>query len=246
MATGAAIIKRALLRIGVVEAGEEPNDVDMSDGLASLNELMGSWSVEGLLTPGLDEVEYTVEAEKSILTLGPAGSSPEPDIEVEEQFMSIDRLMYQPEGTTFWSALNEESIEAIGERASSQNPRYFFHNRTHPIAELVFNAPLAVGDEITITGRRTIHTLTLNDDIEMPEGYERAILLNLAMDLAPTYGKPSAGETARFQLLDRQARMAKANLQMLNLGRMTARRDPGLWRSYGNNRYIRSSSGRWW
>ena len=108
--------------------------------------------------------------------------------------MSLQAVMLHPVGTEYWRALWEESIEAVNVRATDQDPTFYYFNRQYPVSSLVFNAPLAVGDELTIQGRRQIHTLTEGDEIDMPEGYDRAIILNLAMDLAPSYGKPASGE----------------------------------------------------
>jgi hypothetical protein len=48
VSTSAQIVARALKRINVVAAGEDPSAVDAADGLAALNAMIAGWAADGI------------------------------------------------------------------------------------------------------------------------------------------------------------------------------------------------------
>jgi hypothetical protein len=48
MSSSAQIVARALKRINVVAAGEDPSAVDAADGLAALNAMIAGWAADGI------------------------------------------------------------------------------------------------------------------------------------------------------------------------------------------------------
>lgn len=48
MATAHNIVRRTLILIGAIEAGETPSAVEMKDGVADLNEMLHGWALSGV------------------------------------------------------------------------------------------------------------------------------------------------------------------------------------------------------
>jgi hypothetical protein len=48
VSSSAQIVARALKRINVVAAGEDPSAVDAADGLAALNAMIAGWAIDGI------------------------------------------------------------------------------------------------------------------------------------------------------------------------------------------------------
>lgn len=48
MATAHNIVRRSLVLIGAIEAGETPSAGEMKDGVAALNEMLHGWALEGV------------------------------------------------------------------------------------------------------------------------------------------------------------------------------------------------------
>jgi len=70
-------------------------------------------------------------------------------------------------------------------------PLYAYYTSGSPLGTLRFSAVTAAGNKLVMVSSKPIQDLPeLTEEVEFPPGYERAIRLGLAMELAPEYGKP--------------------------------------------------------
>ena len=72
MRTAADIAQRALIRSGVIAAGETPTAAEISDAVTTLGDMLDSWSLEHLLVFGTTELTAPI-AGRARLTIGPTG-----------------------------------------------------------------------------------------------------------------------------------------------------------------------------
>lgn len=95
-------------------------------------------------------------------------------------------------------------------------PKMVYYNEQFPLGSLMFWPVPNTAGQIHLWTDDVFSTFAnLTDVVQLPQGYARAIKLNLALELAPEYGKkPDA------LLLD-QARKAKADLKALNASPQT-------------------------
>ena len=218
MATWTELVEDSLNQIGVLALGEELDAPDRDGGLRRLRLLLDSWAVEGLLVPSLSRVRYTVTAAKTNkFTLGESSDSP--DIEIDSPYTEIRVVSYRSASEVNLSPLARLNYrEQVSRFADSANyPNGYFYEPGFPLAEISFDANLKVDDVFEIAGDTYLvpETIVSTDNFALPREYERALLLALALELAPTYGSSVSGTSLRET--KKMAKDAKESLQQRNL-----------------------------
>jgi hypothetical protein len=77
----------------------------------------------------------------------------------------------------------------IAQKSFSGTPNWLYYSPTYPYGT-IYLAPLASGDTITIESLKPLTEPTGNSStLSFPPGYEEALKFNLAVRLAPEYGR---------------------------------------------------------
>lgn len=212
-ASANTLITRALQLIGVCAAGEIPTPDDLNDGLATLNDMVDAWATERLTI-------YTEARQTKVLTplqqTYTIGSGA--NINVARPLW-IHNAGIIPIGQT-----NEIRIDVIADdewakvaikslQSTFPTTMYYDYNfnssgygniNVWPIPTtaptLVLYLPQAIS---TFADGTTSYSF--------PPGYERMIRFNLALELAPEYGKPIDPAVAAI------AMQSKANVKRANI-----------------------------
>lgn len=181
------LIRRAMLLINAVAAGEMPADGDLNDGLITLNEMLDSWDLQPLAT-------YNSPNENFVLTPGQAtynwGLTAGVTGFVSDRPVRIDNVTCVRAGlSTPVDVVTQDEYDRIPLKALSQ-----------PLVEKVLyvnSFPLGIltcypvpSEAVTLsinTGRQLDGPLTLQSNIALPPGYLRAIRYCLAVEMWPEY-----------------------------------------------------------
>jgi hypothetical protein len=184
MTTALQLVTSALRKIGAVAAGEAPDASEQSDALAALNQLIESWNLQGLALYRRENVAYSLVPSQQTYTIGNGadfdGARP---ITLNGAFVTRGGIDYPvvPLTQQQWNDILQKSTE-------SQLPEAVYYEPTFPDGTLRFwPAPL---ESLTVTLAINMQLgaiADINDDMEFPPGYERALLYALAVDLAPEY-----------------------------------------------------------
>ena len=219
------IISRALLEIGVVEGGEEPEAHLLTEGFSQLREMLDQWALEGLLVPGVSEYTHTFtnDSAAGTITIGPAASNP--TITVSDVPYRIDHIEYTSTIRQFSYPLEVLSGQLFLDNqqyyqdAVNDPPTLYWYIPELPAGQIRFNVIPTVSDKIVITAPKHLLTGTETTESEAVflRGYEKAIRLNLAVELASSTG-------IRGQQLSpvtvHNAKMAKEEVALLNAQRL--------------------------
>ena len=212
MTTALDIITGALRRINAYAPGETLSTADANDALQLLNDLLDTWSTEHLTVYANAEDTATLTPGKPSYTIGTGG-----DINVARPLRVVQvftRITTSGAGAIDYPCEEAASEQYLSIGLKSQPgpwPRMFFYNSTFPLGTLyLWPVPTMAGELHLWCDNVLSQFATLTDVLSMPQGYARALKLNLALELAPEYKKePSA-------LLVEQARSAKAVIKALN------------------------------
>lgn len=205
--TGRDLISASLRLIGAVAPGESIAAQEASDGLSTLNRMLGGWSNEGLLVHAItQESPLTLTAGDSTVTMGTSG-----DITTRPQ--EIVRAMIR-DGSTDYPV----RLLSVGEFASitnkaiqSSHPHSLYDDGGYPLRTLtLYPTPSAAKSLVLFTKRALTEIAGLTDSISLPPGYERALVHNLAVELAPEYGRP-VPEAVAMVAMDSKAALKRAN-----------------------------------
>jgi len=207
--TAQSLIKSALRTIGVIATGETPEASELTDGLEAMKMMFRNWSSQQirLYYVSLQDVTLTGAAYYTIGSGGDIACARPVSIHggMCDDFTvrMIDRDLYQ-------------ALEAGG--AGGAAVEYAWYNPEYPLGK-VYVYPTD-GTLLTLNCLLPLtEPAALTSDVSFPPEYDEAIKWNLAIRLAPEYGK-EAGQTVTALAMS-----TLRNLETLNFaGSMAAAR----------------------
>ncbi len=232
-------IKTAMKRIGALAAGETPTNEEAADGLARLNSLVESWHNERLLVYTTTRTTWTMVADTGSYTLGLGG-----DIAIDRpmfisQIRAIDTSQDPDVEIDLGRLLTDEEYAAIPDKDQTGTfPTCVYYNPTSPLGTVTF-WPVPTSGALEgviyapapVTGFASLYAI-----ISLPPGYERALIANLATELAPEFGRPVTPE------LQRIADQSKAVIKIANYRPMHMASDDAIVWAGGTSWNIETNS----
>ncbi len=185
MTTALSIITKALQKAGVLFKSEPPSADEASDALDSLNDMLASWSNESLLI-------YERVTESFNLSSGTA----QYQIGVGQTFNTA-HLIFIAEahirlGVTDYpvAIISDEIYQSLPDKLITTSiPYYLNYTNGYPVATINLYPIPSSALTLFLTSQKQLQTLTLSTAISLPPGWERALIYNLAVELAPEYGQ---------------------------------------------------------
>jgi hypothetical protein len=228
MVTARTLISGALRLIGVYQPGEEPTQAQMISATRALNQMVDSWSNDYLSIHKVSPLYFNTAPGQQSYLLGPAEHNGEPtgaDWVTTRPMQLQKAVLYQnltsvdgtvsPNQSTITVPLDKLDYAGYADirmRTLQSDPaRTIFDDGGFPCRRLyIFPVPAYARAVELWLWQPLVNYDTLDDELSLPPGYERALRYNLAMELAPEYGRiPS-------QVVTRNAVDSHADVQRLN------------------------------
>jgi len=184
-------LRKAAVTIG---PGRTPSPAQFQDGIDELNRLINSLNCDRLFIYSLDTIQLPLSESRSAWTIGcdPQGLTKvdlhlprRPDV-ISYAVLISNNVRYPVTVATpqMWAA-----------RILDTNPMTFpdllYYDRGYPVATITFDGQPQAG---TILELWTWHLIpqaaSLDDAMQIPSGYDDALVLNLAVRLAPHFQRP--------------------------------------------------------
>lgn len=198
--TALQIIQAALRLIGVLASGEPLGASEATDGLVSFNNMLDSWSNEKLIAFPVLRESFPLSSAGLLQTYtwGTTG------ILASARPMNVKKAIIQLSGTTPaielpLDILNVDEYAAVVLKTLTSNfPLYCYIDDAYPNKNVsVWPVPTDSTNSLVFYSTKPLASAALNTPLSVPPGYLRAMQFNLAVDLAPEYGKQvPAGVTA--------------------------------------------------
>lgn len=223
MATALDLIARSMRRIGVLASGETASSSEAQDALTNLSAMFGSWSTEGLLIYGKVSETFPFVVGTQSYTMGTGGT-----FNTTRPLKVESALLETTQGTDTFDLpieiVNQQQWDAITIKTNqSSQPNKLLILDTYPLATLYFwPIPNATASVVLRSWKPLTSIASISTTVDLPPGYEDAIVLSLARRLAPEYGK------AVDELLNEEANFAKANIKRMNIKTILMSVDPAL------------------
>lgn len=222
MATVRDLIKGSLRLIGAIATGETPSADEQADGLSSLNRMLDRWSAENLLIYAVVREEFTLTPGTQSYTIGSSGTfntSRPVRIEratIEEQSGDTPEYPVEILSLDEWALITTKNTQ-------SEIPSKLFAEGTYPLDTLKLWPVPSAANKIVLYSLKPLTAFSaVGDTVSLPSGYEDAIVYNLALRLAPEYGKqPDAAIVI-------EATEAKENIKRMNIKPQYLSCDPGV------------------
>ena len=239
--TGQDLIDAALKTLGVLAAGETATAEESIDALLRLNDLIDSWSTENLLIPSkLREVfDLSVPSFQQTYTMGVGGNfnTPRP---MKLENVNIQLTAQSPVVEIPMEIMNQDEYAGvILKTIQSAFPLSLYADNAFPLCNIsVWPVPTAACSLVTYSWKPLTEIATLTTALSLPPGYQRALRLMLAVELAAEFGKALPPE------LTTMAGEAKATIKRMNTQAKYLRVDNALqaqgrvynWRTDGYER----------
>ena len=219
--------------IGYLGRGQTLSAAESNAGLDMLNELMGAWNRENLMLFRTARTIVSWPASTTSQTIGSGGNITSP--------ARPDRIVGASWVDTSVTPNLEVPIAVLQTTAQYQNipqktldstwPLVLYYDPTYDSARgTIYLWPRpssAISIALYTWGRMSV-AWTLNDTISMPDGYQRAMRYNLALELCGVLNMPIPPAIAMM------AEESKANIKSLNMTPRPIGADPmamsvGMW-----------------
>jgi hypothetical protein len=135
-------------------------------------------SADGTSSPGAQQISYTIPGDFKI---------PRP-LRVQQSFT---RITTQASGLDYQiTVIDEDTYKSIGYKGiAAPWPIVMWYNPTYPLGTLSFYQNPSQAGQLHLFTDQILQSFTdLTEEVEMPQGYARAIKRALGRELAPEYG----------------------------------------------------------
>jgi hypothetical protein len=204
--TALDLIKGSLRLCGAIATGEAPSASEASDALLSLNDLLDSWSQDGLMVYQTPRESFPLTPSKQTYTMGVGG-----DFNTARPIKFLKAAVEQSSGSTTnelpihlitvseWAQINvKQVLSSLPQRLYPDTGFPFTNINLWPIPNLANNL-------IIYSMKPLTSFVTVGDTVVLPPGYSRMIRYNLAVELAPEYGKQLSPEVAAIAMESKNA-----------------------------------------
>ncbi len=193
MTTALTLITDAMSQAGLTEAGQSLPAEESAYGLRVLNRMMGKWSQMRLLFPVLTEYSVPLTGAASY-TIGPTGGV------VGARPLKVNHATAIDANGLEYEVLvrNREQWDAIADKSLTGGPPVEIWYAAENTDGRVYVYPKASGYTLKLDAQALLASFpSLATDLELPEGYEAAIVPCLADELCSSYGVQTPADVLR-------------------------------------------------
>jgi hypothetical protein len=200
--TGRELIAASLRSIGVLASGEPMNDTEANESLGVLNGMINRWATQKMVTFVETISTYALTVNQVSYTIGPTGNF------VQQRPVWIDRASWvQNVGASNELELpitvlkTDQQWQGIpNKQLTSALPLLVYYSPTFPNGVL-YPWPILSAGPLSLRlywPTQLASFADLTTDYTFPPGYEEALKYNLAIRLAPEFGRQTPADIIQF------------------------------------------------
>jgi hypothetical protein len=224
--TGRDLISASLRLIGAIAPGETPSATEATDGLASLNRMLDSWSNEGLMIYTLTkEASIPLTPAKNAYTLGASGDLTSRPMEIEratiQDAASGVEYPINPLTASEWAGIQLKTNQ-------SNYPYAMFDDGGYPQRTIYLYPTPSAANKLNLYTLRPLTTIsTLDTVLSFPPGFERALVFNGAIELSAEYGGAPPSDMVMMNASEAKNSIKRSNFRQSHLRCDSAIRSAG-------------------
>lgn len=204
------IINDALIEIAVQDPSESMDANKADFGLRTLNRMVQKWNIDELMVFTVNRTEWPLIAGKQVYTIGTGGdfNTPRPT-----RISMASVLLASGQEIEIGILNDEEWRDIVLKTTQSTFPTKMWPTGNMPLNSLyLWPVPTDSTTKLVLyTWGKTEGFASVNDDVVFPNGYEEALVTNLALALSGPYG------AAIPPMLTVRASDARAKIKGLNV-----------------------------
>lgn len=192
MTTVSDLLTDALIEAGVITMAQTPSASQLNRALTRLNNMLDSWSNDGINVFARTWVNYTLTPMQASYQIGTGAAdfnTPRPS-SIASAYIRIGNVDIPV------AVINDQIYaEQIAVKNIGGPPKYLNYDNGFPIG-LIRLWPLAGSSyQLFMQLEAPLGDYALTDTVSLPPGWNRAVIFNLAVELCGSYGQqmPEAG-----------------------------------------------------
>ncbi|OAD17134.1 hypothetical protein [Achromobacter insolitus] len=185
MAHALDLIQRAMRRIGVLAPGESPTADETKDALAVFNGIIEQFSLDSLGVYRRAELVHTMNGSASY-SIGPTGDIvADRPLRIESAFSRLDQL---DRGI---DVVGDDQFNSVAYKTTEGRPDFLRYDAAMPNGRIdLWPIPDSAYELHLIVAAQFLPIDHPSDEIILPPGYDRALVLTLALDLCGEFQRP--------------------------------------------------------
>ena len=188
MATLLDLLTGSLRLINAANPGEALDAVAARDALYVLNDLIEGLNLEHLTNPtGVSRVDVTCVSGQAVHTIGTGGNfNTSRPVVIDKAFVIVGGVEYEVEAIEAdrWSEISDKTFRGIPTTLYYEPEFPLGKVHLYPVPDQAYGLALWCWDSLP-----TYTMANLSQQLVLPPGYARMYRYNLALELAPEYGK---------------------------------------------------------
>lgn len=181
--TAADIIKKAMKELGILGVGQPVNAEMEADAFLALNNMLESWSLENLMIPADVEEAETLTSAQAEYTVGSGG-----DFDTNRPLTIRDDVFIRDSGGTDYpvEVVTLDVYRDKSQKSTAGRPDFLALQPEFPLAVIyLYPTPDNSTDVLHYRASVLLHSFaTTATSVNFAPGYERAIITNLAIEIA--------------------------------------------------------------
>lgn len=188
------IIKKALQKSGVLTINEEPTAQNAADALDALNAMLSSWSNDSMLVYARAWEIFTLTGGQQDYTMGTGG-----DFNTGRPINIVSVQVLVGQTSLDVTIVNDEIYnQQIVFKDIPGIPYLMNNDNGFPLVKLRFWPLPSTDYPVNILSEKLLSEYGINDSIDLPPGWERAIIFNLALEICSDYAQDPPAQTSRI------------------------------------------------
>lgn len=217
--TALTIITEALREIRVIDANETPSSEQAAQGLAKLNDMLDSWSIENIMCYVQQQENFSLVVGTGEYTIGSGGTfnTTRPKSINQAWVNDTNGISYDLAvwGSQRWGQIRNKTLEGW--------PSVLYYYPDYPLGKIkIAQEPNQAFTLYIISDKPLAQFAALATSVSFPPGYKRALVSNLAVDRAPSFGKKPSDELKEIAISTKEV------IRRLNLPEVVANYDSEL------------------
>ncbi len=221
------LIRAAMRKIGVLAAGEPLPPDEGDDAKETFIMMVEAWSLETLLIPVVGVVTHQLQSNASEYTIG---IYPEPKpvplplthIETARPERILSAFIRDQHQTDYiQEIIDTKTFSRISRKTNGSRPSRFYVRKGWPLNDILFESVPYADEtlhlEVIQPLSEVLPAASLTEVINLPPGYKRGLVYNLAIELADEWGKQVSPAVATIAT-ETKKWLKRANYRKLVLG----------------------------
>jgi len=153
-----------------------------TDGLQDLQNMLSSWSADGLSVPSLTTESFTLISGQAVYTIGSGGDfdTVRPN-RIISAYIRVSNDDYPVQ-----TDMTEDEYNKILSKDSESRPRRLYYDPQYPLGKIKFDYEADTTYAFTLISEKPLtNPSALSTTFSIPLEYNRALVYNLAIEFAP-------------------------------------------------------------